>query len=96
MIALPARLIRQRDGDDAVPRPPRIGKLKPFRGVGLDVELQTLELPESHPEEMRLPGQHQVLCHRIGEEKIWRVERAGGLARGFVQCVLAFSKSLQL
>src|SRR5215217_13291 len=87
---LPARLIRQRDGDDAVPRPSGIGELEPLGRVRLDVQLQALELLEGHAQEVRLPGQHHMLRDWIGEEKIWGAERAGSPTRGFLEVRFGF------
>src|SRR5690606_22159403 len=71
--AFPARLVRQRDGDDAIPWAVRVREFKSLRRVSLDVELETLELLKSQAQEVRLPSQHKVLDDRVVEVKIRRV-----------------------
>ena len=72
--------VGQRDRDYTIALARRRRKLKPRRYVGLDIELQSAQLGEIHPDEKCRPGQHQMLLDRIGEHEIWRVRRVGRLA----------------
>ncbi len=75
----PAR-VRERNGDDPVGLPRRVGKLESGCRRHLDVHRHSMQILERHAEERCLAGPEQELMRRVGEEAIRGVGSPGGSA----------------
>ena len=93
---LPAGGVGQGDGGDAVALPRRIGKIETALAIGLDVELQALQVAKDHAEKMGPAGEQKKLLQWIAEIPVGCVAGGRCLTGLFLQIGLGVVELFQV